>query len=422
MEGVAHGRAPSPLATHPMLRRTFRSLRHPNFRLFFAGQLLSLVGTWMQNVAQLWLVYRLTGSGMDLGLAGFMNHFPVALLAPWGGMLADRMDRRRLLLLTQTVAMLQAALLAALTLSGHVQVWHVYLLAGVLGLSQGVDIPARQSFIIEMVGREDLPNAIALNSSMFNAARLLGPAGAGLLVAFSGEGICFLFNAVSFVCVIVALLAMRLPRRSPPERQEPVLSAIAEGFAHAWRTPAIRGVLLMVALGSLMGVPYAVLLPIIADKTLGAGPQGLGWLASSAGLGAVLGALTLAVRGESRGLGGWVAAAACGFGIGLLCLAASSSLPWAMASLVLVGLCMVVQMAGANILLQTRAGDHMRGRIMSLFSMMYMGMVPLGSLWSGALADRLGPSLTIALGGICCLAGGAAFGAALRRAAGRADA
>ncbi len=398
-----------------MLRRTFRSLRHPNYRLFFAGQLLSLVGTWMQNVAQLWLVYRLTGSGMDLGLAGFMNHFPVVLLAPWGGMLADRCDRRRLLLCTQAVALVQAALLAYLTLSGHVQVWHVYLLAGVLGLSQGVDIPARQSFIIELVGREDLPNAIALNSSMFNAARLLGPVAAGVLVAVAGEGVCFLANSVSFLCVMAALLAMRLPARPRPASGERALRAIAEGFAYAWRAPHIRWLLCMVALGSLMGVPYAVLLPIIADRMLGAGPQGLGLLAGSAGLGAVCGALALAVRSGARGLGAWIAAAAGVFGAGLLCLAASTALPWAMASLVMVGLGMVVQMAGANTLLQVLSGDHMRGRVMALFSMMYMGMVPLGSLLAGWLCDRVGPALTVGMGGALCVAGGAVFGASLGR-------
>lgn len=398
-----------------MLRRTFRSLRHPNYRLFFAGQLLSLIGTWMQNVAQFWLVYRLTGSGIDLGLAGFMNHFPVVLLAPWGGMLADRADRRRLLLCTQAAAMLQAGLLAALTLSGHVQVWHVYVLAGLLGLTQGVDIPARQSFIIELVGREDLPNAIALNSSMFNAARLLGPALAGVLVSLAGEGVCFLLNTVSFLCVLAALWAMRLPPRPPRESGDPALSAIKEGFSYAWKAPRIRNVLLMVALGSLMGVPYAVLLPILADQVFAAGPQGLGWLASSAGLGAVLGALALAMRREARGLGLWVAAAACGFGAGLLCLAAASSLHLAMASLVLVGLSMVMQMAGANTLLQVLSEDHMRGRVMSLFSMMYMGMVPLGSIWAGWLSDTLGAQGTVGLGGIVCVAGGLAFGVAARR-------
>jgi len=393
-----------------MLRRTFRSLRHPNYRLFFTGQILSLVGTWMQNVAQFWLVYRLTGSGIDLGLAGFMNHFPVVLLAPWGGMLADCMDRRRLLLLTQSAAMLQAAALAALTLSGHVQVWHVYALAGLLGLTQGVDIPVRQSFIIELVGREDLPNAIALNSSMFNAARLIGPALAGVLVAFAGEGVCFLINSVSFLCVLAALAAMRLPPRPPGEKRDPALAAIREGFSYAWKAPAIRNVLLMVALGSLMGVPYAVLLPILADRVFAAGPQGLGLLASSAGFGAVLGALALAMRREARGLGAWVCAAACAFGLGLLCLASAQGLGLAMGSLVVVGCGMVMQMAGANTLLQVLAADRMRGRVMSLFSMMYMGMVPLGSLWAGWMCDLTGARVTVGLGGVACIAGGLAFG------------
>src|SRR6266545_630097 len=274
---------------------TFRALQHPNYRLFFAGQLISLVGTWMQSVAQSWLIYRLTGSAALLGAVGFAGQFPVFLLASLGGIVADRYNRRRVLMVTQTAAMLLATVLAALTLSGHVREWHVFVLAGMLGLVNAIDIPARQAFVVELVERKDFMNAIALNSAMFNGARVAGPALAGVLVASIGEGWCFLVNALSYLAVIAGLWRMRVESRGVPSRASSGLADLLEGFRFAWRTEPIRMLLLSLGLVSLVGMPYTVLMPIFADQILHSGARGLGILMGASGLGALIGALALAV-------------------------------------------------------------------------------------------------------------------------------
>ena len=389
--------------------RLFRALRHRNFRLYVAGQLVSLVGTWLQSVAQAWLVYRLTDSPLLLGLAGFVGQAPVFFLAPLGGAAADRTDRRRLLVFTQSASALLAGALGALTLLGHVTIAQVFVLAGLLGVVNAFDVPTRQSFVVEMVGREDLPNAIALNSSVVNAARILGPALAGILVAAVGEGWCFVLNALSFLAVIASLVLIRIARR-PLERRPG--SALAEIRA-AWRFvadhPPVRALLLLLGLVSLTGMPFMVLMPIFADRILGGGARGLGILLGASGVGALTAALLLALRESPRGLGRWVAVSATGFGAALL-LFSISRLFWLSAGiLAFTGFFMMMQMAASNTLLQVLTPDALRGRIMAAYSMMFMGMAPFGALGAGASAHRLGAPVTVAAGGVVSILGGLVF-------------
>ncbi len=406
---------PAPANDRSRAPSLVRALRHRNFQLFFGGQLVSLVGTWMQTIAQSWLVYRLTDSALLLGLVGFVGQIPVFILAPVGGAVADRLPRRAVVVATQTAAMLLAFALAALTLTGLVRPWHVFILAGCLGVVNAFDMPARQAFVVEMVDRDDLPNAIALNSSIVNGARVVGPALAGILVGAIGEGYCFLANGVSFLAVIGGLLAMRIPayhgRARPP--RAPALAAILEGFAFVARTPAVRALLLLLGLVSVTSMPYVVLMPIYADRILHGGARALGLLMGATGAGALVGALALAARDDLRGLGRWVAASGAGFGIALVLFAASRSLWLSTALLVPVGLFMMVQMAGCNTLIQSMVPDALRGRVMAVYTMMLMGMAPLGALLAGALAGRIGAPATVIAGGLVCLLGSAWFGSRL---------
>ncbi len=387
-----------------------RAFRHRNYRLFFFGQLVSLIGTWMQTIAQSWLVYRLTDSEILLGLVGFAGQFPVFLLAPFGGVLADRFAKRRILLVTQSASMLIALLLAILTLSGDITVWEIFILAALLGTVNGFDIPTRQAFVVEMVGREDLANAIALNSSVFNGARMVGPAIAGVLVAAFGEGWCFLLNALSFLSVLVAYSRMRLAPFTALPRQRSVIGDIIEGVHFARRNIPVRSLLLLLALISLAGMPYVVLMPVFAAEILHGGAQAMGLLMGSAGLGAMLAALTLAARRSARGLGVWIMLAAGGFGI-CLALFAISQILWLSAVLLIpVGFFMMVQMAASNTLLQMMTPDALRGRVMALYVMMFMGMAPLGALLAGSVAEIIGAPWTVAAGGLLSVIGALAFG------------
>lgn len=401
------------LAVGPLLRsihqRIFRALGHRNYRLFFSGQFISLIGTWMQSVAEAWLVYRLTKSSMLLGLVGFTGQIPVFLLAVVGGSTADSRNRHGIIVATQIASMILALTLAALTLSDTVRISHIFVLAGLLGVVNAFDIPARQAFMVEMVGKEDLLNAIALNSSMVNGARIVGPAIAGLLVAAFGEGWCFLLNGVSYVAVIAGLLAMRLPAATVKPPKGSPLDRIAEGMRFVARTRPIRTVLLLLGLVSLTGMPYVTLMPIFAEEILHGGASGLGLLMGATGIGAMCGALMLASRSGVRGLERWIAAASTGFGISLIAFSLSRSFWLSAALLVPVGLTMMVQMAASNTLLQVMAPDRLRGRVMAVYSMMFMGMVPFGALISGALATHLGAPMTVALGGVACLVGATAF-------------
>lgn len=399
--------APTPAA--PRRASPLRALRHPNYRLFFAGQLVSLIGTWVQTIALSWLTYRLTGSAALLGLVGFATQIPVFLLSSVGGAVADATDRHRIMVAAQVASMLLAAGLAVLTLEGSVHVWHVFTVAALLGTVNAFDIPARQAFVVEMVGRDDLPNAIALNSSMFNGARLVGPAVAGALLPLVGEGWCFAINAASYLAVIAALLAMR---RQPVERPRPtggLLSRMREGFSYVHRTRPVRGLLLLVGVASLMGSPYIVLMPIFADQVFGGDASTLGLLMSAIGVGALAGALLLAMRQQVRGLGRWIAAAAVGYGLMLMAFAQAPSLAVALPLLAVTGFCMMIQNAASNTLIQAMVPDAYRGRVMAVYSMMFMGMMPFGALIGGVLAQHLGAPQTVTLGGAACLVAAAVF-------------
>ena len=385
-----------------------RALRHRNFQLFFSGQLISLIGTWMQSVAQSWLVYRLTGSALLLGSVGFASQVPVFLFAPLGGIAADRYNRRHIVIATQIASMSLASVLAALTLLHKVQVWQIFVLASCLGVVNAFDIPGRQSFLVDMVGKDDLMNAIALNSSMFNGARVIGPAIAGILVAKIGEGYCFLGNAVSYIAVIVGLLLMRVHSPARASMASP-LEHMMEGFRFVNRTAPIRALLLLLGLVSLVGMPYVVLMPIFADQILHGGAKGLGILMGATGVGALLGALTLAFRSGVKGLGRLVAWCCAGFGASLAVFALSHVFWVSVVLLLPVGYCMMLQMACSNTLIQVMVPDALRGRVMAVYSMMFMGMAPIGALLGGALADRLGAQVTVAIGGVASVVGACWF-------------
>jgi MFS family permease len=389
-----------------------RALRHRNFQLFFGGQLISLIGTWMQTVAQAWLVYRLTKSALLLGSVGFASQIPVFLVAPLGGITADRVNRQRLVIATQISSMILAGILAWLTLSGRVQVWHIFALAALLGVVNAFDIPGRQSFLVDMVGKEDLMNAIALNSSMFNGARVIGPAIAGILVARIGEGWCFAANSISYVAVIAGLFLMQV-QCAPRASQHSPIEDIIEGFRWVNHTRVIRALLLLIGLVSLVGMPYTVLMPIFADKILHGGARGLGILMGATGVGALFGALTLAAKTGVKGLGRWVVITCASLGVSLFLFSFSTSFWLSVVLLLPAGYSMMLQMACSNTLIQTMVPDQLRGRVMSVYSMMFMGMAPFGAFFGGALADRFGAPITIAVGGIACVLGAIWFGRAL---------
>jgi MFS family permease len=386
-----------------------RALRHRNYRIFLGGQLISLIGTWMQTVAESWLVYRLTGSALLLGVAGFANRIPIFLLSPIGGAIADRYSRHRIVIATQVASMCLAAALAFLTLTHLVRIWHLMAIAALLGVVNAFDIPGRQSLVVELVAREDLQNAIALNSSMFNGARVIGPAIAGVLVAAVGEGWCFFANAVSYIAVIIGLLLMRVPRTPVAVRPASVMAHVMEGFQFVSRSRPILALLLLLGLISLMGTPYSVLMPIIADQTFRSGARGLGILMGASGVGALLGALILANRVSLRGYGRTIAFAAIGFGLSLIAFSAVRSFWLGVALLLPVGFAMMTQMAASNTLIQSMIPDGLRGRVMAVYSMMFMGMAPIGALLAGSLAGWLGATTTVAAGGAFCLAGGLLF-------------
>ena len=362
----------------------------------------------MQSVAQSWLVYRLTGSVVLLGMIGFASQIPVFILAPIGGSTADRYNRHRILFLTQSWAMLLAFVLALLTLTGRIEIWHLFVIAVGFGIGNAFDIPTRQAFAVDMVGKEDLINAIALNSSMFNGARIVGPAIAGILVAAVGEGWCFFGNAVSYIAVLTGLLLMRINPVIIP-RTGSTFSNIAEGFGYVTRTKPVLALLLLLGVVSLMGMPYAVLMPIFADQILGGGSSTLGFLMGASGAGAMLAALVLASRRHVFGLGRWVVFACAGFGTGLVLFSLSGSFLLSVAILVPVGFAMMTQMSSSNTLIQAMIPDALRGRVMSVYSMMFMGMAPLGSLLAGMLAGVIGAPETVALGGIVCIVAAVIF-------------
>ena len=391
------------------LGNSLRSLRHRNFRLFFTGQLVSLVGTWMQSVALSWLVYRLTGQAALLGLVVFATQSPIFFLGSLGGVLADRVDARRLLVVTQTVAMAQAFLLAWLTLSGRIQVWEILTLAVVLGLASAFDLPARQVLVAQTVDRADLPNAIALNSSIFHGSRVVGPAVAGLLVAAVGEGWCFLVNAISFLAALAGLLMMRLPVFITRTDHAPVFAHLLEGVRFVRGHREVRLLLILLGVVCMMGMPYTVLMPIFADGILHGGPRGMGVLMGASGLGAVLGAVLLAARSRTRGLEKIAYVGAAATGLALACFAYSRSFWLSAFLLVPVGMAMVAHMTSNNTLVQMLIPNEMRGRVMAFHAMVFTAAMPVGALIAGVAAHHLGAPHTIALGGLGCVAGSGYF-------------
>jgi len=363
----------------------------------------------MQQVAQSWLIYRLTHSSFLLGLVGFTGQIPSFILGPLGGDAADRFDRRRVLVWTQTLSMILAFILAALTLTERIEEWQIFVLAALLGVVNAFDIPVRQAFLVEMVEREDLMNAIALNSSMFNGARIVGPAIAGLLVAAIGEGWCFFGNAVSYIAVILGLLMMTTPHRKPHATGTSPLANIVEGFRYVGNTAPIRALLMLLGLASFAGMPYTVLMPVFAEDVLHAGARGLGILMGASGIGALIGSVMLAMRSTVRGLGRWVATASMAFGLSAIAFSFSRNLALSCVLLVAVGVGMMVQTASSNTLIQSMVPDALRGRVMAVYAMMFVGLGPLGALVAGSMAEHAGAPITVACGGALTILGAAAF-------------
>ena len=389
--------------------QTLRSLSYRNYRIYFIGQGLSLIGTWMQQVAMAWLVYSLTGSAWWLGIVGFASRIPVLPLAPLGGVAADRWSRKRILYVTNTIAALQAATLAVLVMTGTVEVWHVVALSMVLGVIDAFDIPARQAWFIHMIDDPaDVGNAIALNSTIFNAARLIGPSVAGVMIAAAGEGPVFAVNALTYSAMLIALFQIRT-HEGAQDRTQNVLRNLAEGFQWAWRFTPVRDVLLLMTLISFVAVPFAILMPVFATEVLDGGPETLGFLLAAQGVGALAAALFMAYRSGFRGLGRLIAFASAVFGAGLIGFALSRSLWLSMPLLAIAGFGLLLQTASSNTFLQMIVGDALRGRIMSLYTLAFIGTLPLGSLFAGWLAERIGASLTVAMGGAATLLASAVF-------------
>jgi MFS family permease len=381
-----------------------RALRSRNYRLFFTGQAFSLVGTWMQRVAMSWLVYRLTSSPFALGVVDFASQIATLLLGFFAGALVDRVDLRRLLVWTQALAMGQALLLSALTLTGKVSFLSVLACGAFLGMINAFDMPARHAFVIRMVDRkEDLGNAIALNSSLFNLARLLGPSLAGIVIAAVGEGLCFLLNGLSYFSIIVALKAMRLNPAPEQRHTAPALAGIRQGLAYAWENRSIRDILTLLCCLSLLGLPYVVMMPVFAREVLRGGPRTLGFLMGATGIGALAGSMLLAARKGTKGLEKGIPVAAGLFSAAVIGFAFS---PVPAASYILVamaGFGMISTLAACNTMLQTLVDNAYRGRIMSLYTMSLVGIAPFGSLCAGWLTDRIGVRLALAIGGACCM-------------------
>ncbi|MGA3222814.1 MAG: MFS transporter [Acidobacteriaceae bacterium] len=398
------------------ISHAWRALRHRNFRLFFSGQSVSLIGTWMTRVATSWLVYRLTGSALLLGLVGFMGQIPTFLLAPFAGVWVDRLNRRNVLLWTQALAAVQSLLLAALTLSRRITIGEILVLSAFQGLINAFDMPGRQAFMVQMVEqRQDLGNAIAINSSMVNMARLVGPSLAGLVIAGFGEGYCFLIDGLSYFAVIASLALMQV--KPLPGRGDAVSSMatqLKEGWLYVSRFAPVRTILLLFALVSLMGIPYVVLMPIFAAQVLHGGPHTLGLLMGASGVGALISALSLAVRKTVLGLGRMIPIAALAFGVGLILFGLSRVLWLSMFMMLFTGFGMMQGMAASNTIIQTVVPEDRRGRVMSYYTMAFVGMAPFGSLLAGGLAHKLGAPHTVIITGAVVILGGLWFATRLK--------
>jgi MFS family permease len=387
----------------------FRAMQHRNFQLFIGGQLVSLIGTWMQSTAQLWLVYKMTGSAALLGVFGFANQVPILFLASIGGYVGDRYNRHHGVIVTQLVSMLLAFALAALTFAQAITVWEIIVIAFLVGVVNAFDVPIRQAFLVQMVVREDLPNAIALNSSIFNGARVVGPAIAGFALVWKGPAWCFLFNGLSFLAVLAALLAMRIQKIVVKSPEGSPFQNFIQGFRFAMSDMPVRSALLLLSLLSLLGLQYSVFLPIFASDVLHRGAKGFGLLMSAAGVGAVLGALYFAGRTSYKGLARWIAGTALTAGTGLI-LFSQSHVFWISAGVLLfVGFAATVQMAATNTIVQSRVPDELRGRVMAVYATMFMGVQPIGSLIAGGVAKHIGAPSTLAVFGVLVLIGSLVF-------------
>jgi MFS family permease len=392
------------------LKTIFRSLRYRNYRLFFGGQSISLIGTWIQRIAVPWLVYSITGSTFLLGVFGFAGQIPTFLLAPFAGVFTDRYNRYHILIATQILAMIQALVLAILFFTGTIQIWHLMLASILLGCVNAFDMPARQSFVVDMIEeKKDLGNAIALNSSMVNGARLVGPSIAGILIAAAGEGICFLINGLSYLFVIVSLLMMKVSSGKVKSQKSRVLQGLKEGFSYTFGFAPIRSLILLFALVSLMGMPYTLLMPVFAKEILHGGSHTFGFLMGASGTGALIGALYLASRKSVLGLGKIISLSTAVFGFGLIAFSLSRFVFLSLILMVIIGLGMMLQMASSNTILQTLVDDDKRGRVMSFYTMAFMGTAPFGSLLAGGVASRLGAPNTLIIGGIFCISGAIVF-------------
>ena len=390
-----------------MALRLARALSHRNYRLFFYGQSVSLVGTWITRVAISWLVYRLTGSELLLGVVGFAGQIPTLLLAPFAGVVVDRHNRHRILVWTQAASLIQSLLLAVLTLSDLITVPQLLILQLLQGVINAFDTPARQALLVEMVTtRADVPNAIALNSSMVNGSRIIGPAAGGVIIAAVGEGWCFAIDAVSYVGVLTSLGLMRLERRSPATHAAPLLHDLRSGFRYVRDSVPIRSGLILLAIVSTAGVPYTVLMPAVVAETLGGGPDLLGWLMGASGAGALAGALYLANRETVVGLGRVILVGALAFGTCLVIFSATRSIWLAAPALAFAGAGFIVQAASTNTIIQTIVDEQFRGRVMAFYTMAFFGSVPVGSLIAGVVATYIGATMTIRLGGFVCIAAG----------------
>jgi len=393
----------------------WRALRHRNFRLFFSGQSISLIGTWMTRVATSWLVYRLTGSALLLGVVGFAGQIPTFLLAPFAGVLVDRLNRRKMLVWTQALAGLQSLALAVLTIAKVINIQEVIWLSVFQGLINAFDMPGRQAFLVQMVeDKQDLGNAIALNSSMVNMARLVGPALAGLVIGAVGEGYCFLIDGISYLAVIASLLMMRLNVAPARVSAAPMLEQLKEGWTYVHTFRPIRTILLLFALISLMGMPFMVLMPIFASKVLRGGPHTLGFLLGASGMGALISAISLALRKSVRGLTTMIQISAGVFGLGLICFGLSRVLLLSWFLMLIVGFGMMQGLAASNTVIQTLVPEDKRGRVMSYYTMAFVGMTPFGSLLAGALAHRLGAPHAVMITGAFCVAGAVWFSTQLK--------
>jgi MFS family permease len=394
------------------LSSALHALKYRNFKLFLGGQLVSLIGNYIQTVAQAWLVYRLTGSATLLGLVAFSGQISIFVLAPISGVFADTKSKRGILFVTQIAPMVLTFILALLTLTARVQVWHVFAIAALLGVINAFDFPVRQAFVAELVTKEDLMSAVTLNSSIINSARTIGPGIGGLLIASVGEGWCFLGNALSYVAVIIGLLMIKA-EASPKKPARHLRAGVVEAFNFARHTGPVGALLVLLGLISFMGLRYEILMPVYVREMLHGGPTEFGLLMGASGVGAIFGSIVLASFANVRTLGDWVGFAAAGFGVSLVLLSTSHSFGWSLAVMLLIGFTMVTLLDASNTLVQRIVPDELRGRVMAIWTMMLSGLAPFGSLVVGVLAQHFGSRRTFAAGGMACVMGAMAFGFSL---------